>query len=390
MKVASVMLAFFSLVAPLPDRPLILSMLGFGSSLRATPEPGPSSRSPREEVIYTFRSTEDASSPEAPLIADASGSLYGTSDSGGGIYSCDGQTCGTVFKLTRSPSGYTESILYRFLGGTDGAFPLGGLVADASGALYGTTNIGGSANFGTVFKLTPNASGYSESILYSFQGGLDGRTPATALVADKRGALFGTTLFGGGSMTCKSGCGTVFKLTPTASGYRESVLHRFTAGTADGFYPDGTLLVEAGGSLLGTTEFGGTSASCISPGEDRCGTVFALKPTRSGYKERIVYNFQGPPNDGAWPMAGLVRGAGGMLYGTTSLGGSGTYKCCLSGSLRGCGATFRLVPSKSGYRESLLYSFRGGTDGYFPYAGVTAGPHGTLFGTTYYGGLPLL
>jgi uncharacterized repeat protein (TIGR03803 family) len=260
------------------------------------------------------------------------------------------------------------------------------LVADASGALYGTTNIGGSANFGTVFKLTPNASGYSESILYSFQGGLDGRTPATALVADKRGALFGTTLFGGGSMTCKSGCGTVFKLTPTASGYRESVLHRFTAGTADGFYPDGTLLVEAGGSLLGTTEFGGTSASCISPGEDRCGTVFALKPTRSGYKERIVYNFQGPPNDGAWPMAGLVRGAGGMLYGTTSLGGSGTYKYCLSGSLRGCGATFRLVPSKSGYRESLLYSFRGGTDGYFPYAGVTAGPHGTLFGTTYYGG----
>jgi uncharacterized repeat protein (TIGR03803 family) len=156
-RTALVLLVFWVLVRPmvLPAQPLVPGTLAAGASRVSKHSIMAPSPPPSERVIYTFKSFDDAATPQAPLIADASGSLYGTSASGGGVYSCDGQTCGTVFKLTKSRGGYSESILYRFLGGSDGAFPLGGLLADASGALYGTTSIGGSANFGTVFKLTP-------------------------------------------------------------------------------------------------------------------------------------------------------------------------------------------------------------------------------------------
>jgi hypothetical protein len=188
----------------------------------------------------------------ASLIADASGALYGTTMWGGGGGGCPPRGCGTVFKLTPpSPGGgpWTETVLHSFTNvNGDGALPLAGLIFDASGALYGTTAYGGGTNCacGTVFKLTPPSPGggpWTETVLHSFIGGSDGSEPLAGLIFDASGALYGTTLNGGGSGTnCAAstgGCGTVFKLTPTTTTtgttWTESVLYSFTGGSDGGF-----------------------------------------------------------------------------------------------------------------------------------------------------------
>jgi uncharacterized repeat protein (TIGR03803 family) len=297
------------------------------------------------------------------LIADASGALYGTT-AFGGTTGCAGSVgCGTVFKLTRTEAGYTESVLYSFLGGSDGAIPHAGLIADTTGALYGTTLQGGSGN-GTVFKLTPAGSGYTESVLYRFQGGNDGHTPVAGLIADKTGALYGTTLFGGS--TCD--CGTVFKVTPAGSGYTETVLYRFQGGS-DGNQPAAGLISDETGALYGTTRFGG----------GRGGTVFKMTPVGSGYSESVLYRFQGG-SDGEGPVAGLIADDSGALYGTTEIGG-GSSACRVA-----CGTVFKLTPAASGYAEHILYRFQGGNDGGRPSAPLIADRLGALYGTTATGG----
>jgi uncharacterized repeat protein (TIGR03803 family) len=324
-------------------------------------------------TLYSFAGRpSDGALPEASLIADAAGNLYGTTFGGG-----SGNGYGTIFKLT--PTG-TESVLHTFTGG-DGAWPGAALIADAAGNLYGTTT-GGGLNFGTVFKLTLNADGtYTHGVLHTFTGyPSDGAVPR-GLIADAAGNLYGMTTAGGGSACFDYGCGTVFKLTPNLDGtYSESVLYNFT-GSSDGLYPFGDLIADAAGNLYGTTAYGGGSG-CDGYG---CGTVFELTPNLDGtYSETVLHNFTGG-RDGAKPVAvRLLADAAGNFYGTTSEGG-GSHACAT-----GCGTVFKLTPNLDGtYSESVLHSFDGGSEGQTPYAGLIADAAGNLYGTTYAGGVIL-
>jgi uncharacterized repeat protein (TIGR03803 family) len=220
-----------------------------------------------ETVLHTFNPNNgnDGSTPEAALIFDRFGNLYGTTSSGG-IASCT-FGCGTVFKLSPRAGGvWKETILHRFgQNAGDGAGPYGNLILDKEGKhLYGTTPDGGANNLGTVFELMPTTGeGWAEKVLYSF-GPTDGSYPFAGVIFDAAGNLFGTTVQGPGASTS----GAVFELSPTATGWTETVLHRFGQGT-DGAQPYAGLVLDGSGSLLGTTIIGGV---------DNLGTVFKLTP----------------------------------------------------------------------------------------------------------------
>jgi uncharacterized repeat protein (TIGR03803 family) len=307
-----------------------------------------------ETTLWNFKGDPDGAESHAALIANTSGALYGTTRLGGGQ-----QNFGAVFKLTPSGKTYTESVIYAFTAGSDGFWPLGALIADKSGALYGTTSQGGGGTYGTVFKLTGSGTTYSETTLHSFAGVADGATPAAALLAGKHGVLYGTTYAGG-----TAGSGTVFKLKPSGKSYTESILYSFKGGTSDGAQPSSTLVADKSGALYGTTGAGGSSND---------GTVFKLVPSGKKYNESVIYSFQGGA-DGVGPYAGLTAGKAGVFYGTTLSGG------------RGGGIVFKLTPSGSGYTESIVYTFQGNNDGSRPYAGLMLDASGALYGTTWQGG----
>jgi len=310
-------------------------------------------------TIYSFTGgTTDGANPFAGLIADANGDLFGTTQYGGA------KNDGTAFELVNTGSGYTEKVLHSFTGGTtDGFYPLASLIADANGDLFGTTQAGGANNDGTVFELANTGSGYTEQVLHSFTGGApDGANPDARLTADAKGDLFGTTQSGGANSE-----GTVFELVNTGSGYTEKVIYSFTGGPTDGAYPFAGLLADAKGDLFGTTPAGGA---------DNVGTVFELVNTGSGYTEKTLSSFTGGPTDGANPLAGLIADANGDLFGTTQSGGADNI-----------GTVFELVNTGSGYTEKNLYSFTGGIgDWANPIAGLIADAKGDLFGTTPQGG----
>ena len=332
--------------------------------------------------IYDFRGGADGATPVAGLISDATGALYGTTYNGGST-GCGGSGCGTVYKLTPSGNGYKESILHAFAGEPDGQGPSAGLAIDAGGALYGTTYVGGNPTYyecakyggcGTVFKLTPSGSGYRETLLYSFEHGDDGAYPSAKVIIGSDGALYGTTEENG-----EYGGGTVFKV-GTSGGFQ--VIYAFH-GDPDGRNPVSGLLARPKGVLYGTTAGGGEYACGTGL---KCGTVFELTPSKRSYVEKIVYNFRGGTTDGQFPEADLIVDKQGALYGTTFSGGSGS---CDLENPPGCGTIFKLTPSGSGYHESLLYSFLGGTDGEYPGAGslVKHGKRaGLLYGSTPFGG----
>lgn len=390
------------------------SML-FGTVFKLTPN-GDGGYS--ESVLYNFctqggTSCTDGAKPEAGLIEDASGNLYGTTTNGGTNYSsnCYNGSCGTVFKLTPNGDGsYGETVLYSFCaqGGascTDGANPLAGLIEDASGNLYGTTWHGGATvangnsttTGGTVFKLTPNGDGsYSESVLYTFcsqSGCADGQWPSSGLIEDASGNLYGTTSNGGViSSYCGSiGCGTVFNLAPNGDGsYSESVLYSFCSqsGCTDGEDPGGGLMEDASHNLYGTTTYGGITISG-GTGTSTGGTVFRLAPNGDGsYSESVLYSFcaQTGCTDGYDPWASLIEDASGNLYGTTYEGGGNDEN--------GDGGTvFELTPSGTGYTETVLYSFCAQSsgsiacaDGSPPNAGLIEDASGNFYGTTNGGG----
>ena len=376
---------------------------GYGTVFKLTP----SGSGYTKTVLYNFCSQTnctDGANPYAGVIEDTSGNFFGTTYNGGA------NGGGTVFKLTPSGNRYTESVLYNFCSQsqgsaacTDGVNPYAGLIEDASGNLYGTTNLGGTGltlvngvyAYGTVFMLAPSGGGYNYTVLYNFCPPsstafcTDGAAPNATLIEDASGNLYGTTVLGGtGAPDCVgTPCGTVFKLSPNGSGYTETVLYSFCSqgGTncTDGSYPYGAGLIEdASGNLYGTTSAGGVN-SCDTPG---CGTVFELSPSGNGYTETVLHSFD--YTDGASPDAGLIEDASGNLYGTTSNGGTGLSWLCA-----GCasGTVFKLSPNGNGYTETVLYSFcsQGGsncTDGAVPMAGVIQDASGNLYGTTEFGG----
>ncbi len=287
--------------------------------------------------------------------------------------------------FTASATG-TENLVYSFNPVARGNQPSGGLVADAAGNLYGTTSTGGAFNFGTVFKLTPESSGgWIETVLHSFGGGVAGgaqplgsiaiyaSSPTGPLLFDSAGNLYGTTVWGG-----KYGYGTVFELQPNGSGtWTEITLYSFT-GSKDGSNPNGGLVFDQAGNLYGTTFSGGGEGreECINGG---CGAVFKLAPgSASQWTESVLYAFRGSI-DGADPAGSLALDEQGNLYGTTDAGGD------ISSGL-GYGVVFEIAPSKGSWREIVLYTFTGGSDGEVPKAGVILDEAGNLYGTTSEGG----
>jgi uncharacterized repeat protein (TIGR03803 family) len=338
-----------------------------------------------EKVIHHFAFPQNGQGPQSPLVADAAGNLYGNTIGGGAF------NLGTVFELSpKAGGGWTEKVLYSF-SGPDGAFPSGRMRFDSAGNLYGSTGAGGSSGpcssegpgCGVVFKLAPNSGGgWTESVLYRFTGGADGILPSTGINFDAAGNIYGTTN-GGGGTSCNNGggCGTVFKLTLAAGVWTESIVYRFM-GVSDGFFPASGVIFDAAGNLYGATEQGGTS--CVVAGEletSGCGAVFELTPTSGGFTESVIYAFRSGA-DGNSPSADLVfdnLGPTGSLYGATFEGGGSG---CSGG---GCGTIFKLTPGSGGWTESVLYAFKGGTDGQDPFSRLIFS-NGVLYGSTQVGG----
>jgi uncharacterized repeat protein (TIGR03803 family) len=274
-----------------------------------------------ETVLYSFTGGKDGGAPEAGLIRDGAGNLYGTTTAGGPPSACT-FGCGTVFRV--SPAG-TETVLYGFTGRDDGNGPFAGLVRDGAGNLYGTTFNGGPQQHGVVFKVSATGT---ETVLHSFIGEADGAFPRARLIQDVAGNLYGTTYQGGSSSTCSDphGCGVAFKVSPSGT---ETVLHTFTGyptSATDGAYPAAGLIQDAVGNLYGTTQGGGASGD---------GVVFELircSSSPSGYDFKVLYSFTGGA-DGTQPFAGLIQDPAGNLYGTVA--GGGAY---------GYGVVFKLAP----------------------------------------------
>ncbi len=315
----------------------------------------PSAKGQTFDVLWSFGFESDGRNPNAGVIADSAGDFYGTTYDGGAY------GYGAVYELLAAGG---ETVLYSFTGGKDGANPVGGLVRDAAGNLYGTTEFGGrfgvcpfTRGCGVVFGLSPQGK---EKVLYAFSGGSDGAAPLAGLVRDATGNFYGTASAGGafgGLCGEPFGCGVVFKVARNGT---ETTLHIFEeSSSTDGADPAAGLVIDGAGNLYGTTAAGGTVD----------GAIFGIDPSGN---ESVLYNFQGSPTDGNGPFASLFRDDGGNLYGTTFFGGS-----------NGAGTVFKL---DSTGLESVLYSFAGTADGGYPLAGVVVDPKGNLYGTSSAGG----
>jgi uncharacterized repeat protein (TIGR03803 family) len=308
------------------------------------------------KAIYKFGTNNgDGRYPIGNLILDSAGNLYGTTEQGGRYGG------GTVFRLTPKPrGGWKESVLYQF--GSfwpDGAYPWAGLIFDAAGNLYGTTSLGGAYSYGTAFKLTPNPDGsWTENIIYHFSG-RDGAFPwAGPLIFDPFGNLYGMTIGGGQG----DGGGTIYQLVPNPDGsWTERLLHSFGSWDGDGSTPRSGLIFDDGGNLYGTTNFGGTYGN---------GTAFRLVPNPDGsWTEQLIWSFNSEP------YSDLIFDGDGNLYGTTIQGGA--YHL---------GTVFKLTHNPDGtWSKKTLHSFRG-PDGRAPWAGLIFDNTGNLYGTTVAGG----
>jgi uncharacterized repeat protein (TIGR03803 family) len=315
-----------------------------------------------EKVLHNFGIGDmDAKTPEAPLVFDGSGNLYGTAVDGGT------NNVGAVFEMTPNGSGgWTEFKIHNFGNGDDGARPEAGLIFDAAGNLYGTTHAGGTHGAGTVFELSPNGSGgWTEKVLHNFGADQDdGQGPEGGLVFDSAGNLYGTTVAGGNLDQ-----GTAFEMTPNGSGgWTERVIHNFGRGD-DGNSPQGlSLIFDSAGNLYGTTNTGGTNDA---------GTVFEMTPNGSGGWLEKTLHFFGNGFDGNGPTCSLIFDTNGNLYGTTLLGGTNSV-----------GVVFKMTPNGSGgWTESVMHNFGTGNDGAYPSAGVILDGMGNLYGTTSAGGI---
>jgi uncharacterized repeat protein (TIGR03803 family) len=289
-----------------------------------------------ETVLYNFTGGADGGDPHSGLLLDASGNLYGITG-GGGIF--PGQ--GVVFKL--EPNG-VETVLHA-LTTADGSGSASGLLRDASGNFYGTTELGGAYNQGVVFKVD-RLGNYTVVHSFGKRGAIDGISPYAGLVRDVAGNLYGTTFVGG-----KYGQGTVYKVDTSGN---ESVIYSFRGGS-DGANPSSALVLDVAGNLYGTTDDGGAG---------NLGIVFKVSPNGG---EKILHSFDSA-DDGASPFVGLVKDGLGNFYGVTDGGGAFHH-----------GSVFRVDNSGN---ESVLYSFTGSSDGARPEAALWRDTAGNLFGTT--------
>jgi uncharacterized repeat protein (TIGR03803 family) len=295
---------------------------------------------------------------------------------------------------------WKEKVLYSFQGGTDGAYPSGGVVSDKQGNLYGATQQGGGTNCspmaacGTVYQLVPPAKKgdpWTENVLHVFQGKQhnDGEFPSGGVIADAVGNIYGTSSYGGTGdcvlLGIKGGCGTVFELSPPQTKgdkWTYTILYSFKGGK-DGYLPFGDLVFDSAGNLYGATYFGGGKGTTCNPYYQYCGTVFRMSPPKikgGAWTEKVLHRFAGGA-DGANPSGGLVLGNTGVVYGTTSTGGNSGCKTTYS---VGCGTAFALKHSKKtrgAWTEMMLHRFTGGDDGGSPTGGLIFDAKGALYGT---------
>ena len=251
-----------------------------------------------ETVLYSFRGGSDGVAPAlGNVIFDSAGNLYGTTLFGG-TYSA-----GMAFELTSSGSGWTETHLYSFTGGSDGGYPYAGLIFDQAGNLYGTTSGGGAYGAGTVFELTPSGSGWTENTLYSFTGGGDGGYPYAGLLFDQAGVLYGATISGG-----QAGGGTVFKLRPSNGAWTYSLVYSFKGPGGAYCGPTGDLVMDGAANLYGATQCDGAQGE---------GSVFKLTPSGGSWTYSSLHDFANG-SDGGNPVGRLILDASGNLYGTAS------------------------------------------------------------------------
>jgi uncharacterized repeat protein (TIGR03803 family) len=339
-------------------------------------------------VLYSLQGTSDGYYPFAGVAFDSAGNLYGTTTYGG-TYNCSGNLgCGAVYEISPPASGsgsWTETVLHTFAGGRDGGNPYGSLVTDAAGNVYGTARYGGNISSasckpwgcGVVFELSATGGGaWTETTLHAFSGGLDGNQPAGGLIRDSAGNLYGTA-FAGGAVNAPNcaggGCGVVFELSPGSSGWTETVLHAFQ-GLRDGALPFGSSLTfDNAGNLYGTTTAAGDYASCS------CGSVFELSPVAGGpWKETTLRIFDGM--DGNEPFGSLAFDSSGNLYGTTYMGGP-PLDCD-----GGCGLTFELSPSSSGYWPEARPHVFAQNSAYNPSGSLVIDSAGDIYGVFQGGG----
>ncbi len=304
-------------------------------------------------VLYGFGGGTDGQYPVGPLLAGEHGTLYGVTFTGGvGCIRRHSQGCGAVYQI--APNG-TKSVIYAFQGGADGESLNSGVIADAAGNLYGVTVAGGGSGCatthgcGTVYKIAGDGT---KTKLHAFHGNADGSYPTGNLIMDGAGTLYGVTTEGG--LDDAQGFGTVFKITSDGT---KSTLYVFQ-GQGDGGYPYGPLAIDGAGNLFGATLSGGT-------GE---GVVFKLTPDGT---QSVLHAFGGT-GDASDPETGVVIDAAGNLYGTSYGGGAFNR-----------GAVYKVAPDGG---ESVLHSFSAGGGGYRPQAGVILDGDGDLFGTDNIGG----
>lgn len=346
------------------------------------------SAAPTEKLLHAFHAT-DGAGPGA-LVSDSAGNLYGVAGIAGDASnsSCTysvGTGCGTVFELSPTSSGtWLTTVLYRFTGGTDGSGPAD-LAIDATGNLYGVAEQGGEAEgcvlphgCGTIFNLTHGSAGWKFEVLHTFTGGTDGSAPG-ALTLDSAGNLYITAQSGGKTTPfCGIGCGTIFELSPSGTGWSSRTLRifdwSFTYYGAEN--PVGRVTLDSAGNLYGAAG-GGVYNDVWSA---TFGVIYELTPTASGQWDQVIVHDFCPQSfvctDGAVPEAGLTFDSNGNLFGTTAAGG-----------FLSIGTVFELTPaSDSTWTENTIYTFSGGSTGGIPNSPLIFDGNGNLFGTTAIGG----
>ena len=309
-------------------------------------------------TLYSFAGGSDGIAPLARVILGANGTLFGSTYEGGAGGPCT-SGCGTAFNLQpparvceRTSCPWTEHQLYAFEGGfrNDGLGPIGQMVFDQAGNLYGGTGGGGLQFNGTVYQLTPSSGSWTENVLYSFAGGQnDGAGPLSGVTFGYGRNLYGTTTNGG-----PADRGVVFELAQSGSGWTENVLHFFAPAT-EGGDPMG-VIADSAGNLYGGTAIGGVFGG---------GTVFEVSPSNGGWTFTVLYQL----TEGGCGVTGrLAMDAAGNLYGAA------------------CDSIFKLSPAGGSWTYTQLYHFTDGSDGGNPNGNIVLDANGNLYGTTQNGG----